>query len=88
MSPKEYSYLAFSPDGRQLASSSLLDNTIHWNVWDIGKPATSGDASNGFIAPATLATCVSQAKAKGWDAGVMVWEVSLKSHCLSVFFKE
>ena len=33
----------------------------------IGKPATAGDASNGYIAPATLAGCVSQAKAKGWS---------------------
>ncbi|KAH8112366.1 glycoside hydrolase family 18 protein [Phellopilus nigrolimitatus] len=40
----------------------------------IGKPATSSDASNGYIAPATLATCVSQAKSQGWNAGVMVWE--------------
>ncbi|OSD02935.1 glycoside hydrolase family 18 protein [Trametes coccinea BRFM310] len=41
----------------------------------IGKPGLSaGDASNGYIAPDTLATCVAQAKAKGWDAGVMVWE--------------
>ncbi|RPD64238.1 glycoside hydrolase [Lentinus tigrinus ALCF2SS1-6] len=41
----------------------------------IGKPAQSaGDANSGYIAPDTLATCVSQAKAKGWDAGVMVWE--------------
>jgi len=40
----------------------------------IGKPATSADATNGFMDTATLATCVAQAKAKGWDAGVMVWE--------------
>ena len=33
----------------------------------IGKPATAGDATNGYIAPATLAGCVSQAKAKGWS---------------------
>ena len=67
----------------QIASNGVsLDKLV------IGKPATSGDASNGFIAPATLATCVSQAKAKGWEAGVMVWEVSLKSHCLSALFKE
>ncbi|KAF8966247.1 hypothetical protein BDZ97DRAFT_1756668 [Flammula alnicola] len=32
------------------------------------------DASNGYIAPSDLATCVSQAKGKGWKAGVMVWE--------------
>ncbi|KAF8892265.1 glycoside hydrolase [Infundibulicybe gibba] len=41
----------------------------------IGKPATSGDASNGFIATSTLATCVQQAKNQGWsECGVMVWE--------------
>ncbi|KAI0708845.1 glycoside hydrolase [Cerioporus squamosus] len=41
----------------------------------IGKPAqAAGDANNGYIAPDTLATCVSDAKAKGWSAGVMVWE--------------
>ncbi|GJJ10262.1 hypothetical protein Clacol_004488 [Clathrus columnatus] len=30
--------------------------------------------TNGFIDPATLATCVNQAKALGWRAGVMTWE--------------
>ncbi|KAF8809476.1 glycoside hydrolase family 18 protein [Phlegmacium glaucopus] len=40
----------------------------------IGKPATTSDASNGFINPSTLATCVAQAKNQGWSAGVMVWE--------------
>ncbi|KAF9454330.1 glycoside hydrolase family 18 protein [Macrolepiota fuliginosa MF-IS2] len=40
----------------------------------IGKPATTGDASNGFIPTSTLAQCVSQAKNQGWSAGVMVWE--------------
>lgn len=32
----------------------------------IGKPATSSDANNGYIAPATLASCLQQAKAQGW----------------------
>ncbi|KAH9852022.1 glycoside hydrolase family 18 protein [Lenzites betulinus] len=40
----------------------------------IGKPANSGDASTGYIAPATLAGCVSQAKSQGWNAGVSTWE--------------
>ncbi|KAI9063900.1 glycoside hydrolase family 18 protein [Trametes sanguinea] len=40
----------------------------------IGKPANSGDANNGYIAPATLAGCVSQAKNQGWNAGVSTWE--------------
>ena len=43
----------------------------------IGKPATQSDASNGYIDPGTLAGCISQAKQKGWSAGVMVWEVSI-----------
>ncbi|KAG8214826.1 hypothetical protein J3R82DRAFT_9975 [Butyriboletus roseoflavus] len=40
----------------------------------IGKPGTTSDASNGYIDPSTLATCVSQAATSGWDAGVMVWQ--------------
>ncbi|KAF4593875.1 hypothetical protein EYR40_008670 [Pleurotus pulmonarius] len=40
----------------------------------IGKPATTGDASNGFMSTATLASCLQQAKSRGWNAGVMVWE--------------
>ncbi|KAF7370558.1 Glycoside hydrolase family 18 protein [Mycena sanguinolenta] len=39
----------------------------------IGKPAT-GDANSGFMDPATLATCVAQAKNEGWTAGAMAWE--------------
>ena len=31
-------------------------------------------APNGFIDPATLGTCVDQAKAKGWSAGVMAFQ--------------
>ena len=42
----------------------------------IGKPATAADASNGFVETSTLAQCVSQAKGKGWNGGVMVWQVS------------
>ncbi|CAL1715059.1 unnamed protein product [Somion occarium] len=53
----------------QIAASGVPLNKLV-----IGKPATAGDASNGFIAPATLAGCVSQAKNQGWNAGVMVWE--------------
>lgn len=33
----------------------------------IGKPGLASDASNGFIAPATLAGCVSQAVSEGWS---------------------
>jgi len=40
----------------------------------IGKPANSGDADNGFMSTSTLAGCLQQAKAQGWNAGAMVWE--------------
>ena len=53
----------------QIAASGItLDKLV------IGKPATSSDASNGYMDPSTLATCVEQAQSQGWDAGVMVWE--------------
>lgn len=40
----------------------------------VGKPATAADASNGYIDPATLATCLKQAKDQGWTGGAMVWQ--------------
>ncbi|KAM5534681.1 hypothetical protein V8D89_011693 [Ganoderma adspersum] len=40
----------------------------------IGKPGSAADATNGFMSAATLATCVKQAKAKGWNAGLMFFE--------------
>lgn len=51
----------------QIAASGVSENKLV-----IGKPATAADASNGYVAPSTLATCVSQAAAKGWKGGVMV----------------
>lgn len=45
----------------QIAASGIsLDKLV------IGKPATTGDASNGFMSTSTLATCLQQAKAQGW----------------------
>ena len=35
----------------------------------IGKPGVASDASDGFIDPSQLASCVQQAKAKGWAGG-------------------
>ncbi|KAJ7043634.1 glycoside hydrolase family 18 protein [Mycena alexandri] len=40
----------------------------------IGKPAGTGDGNSGFMDASTLATCVAQAKAQGWNGGAMVWE--------------
>jgi len=50
------------------ASGVTLDKLV------IGKPAITADATTGYMAPATLATCVEQAQGEGWDAGVMTWE--------------
>ncbi|KAI6164652.1 glycoside hydrolase family 18 protein [Pisolithus thermaeus] len=53
----------------QIAASGVPLNKLV-----IGKPATAGDANNGYMDPSTLAGCLGTAKAQGWDAGVMVWE--------------
>ena len=55
----------------------IVASGVSANKLVIGKPATAADASNGFMDPATLGSCVKQAKAKGWNAGVMVWQVRL-----------
>ena len=34
----------------------------------LGKPATAADTVTGYVSPSTLASCVSQAKGKGWSA--------------------
>ncbi|KAJ3058799.1 hypothetical protein HDU99_006648 [Rhizoclosmatium hyalinum] len=44
----------------------------------IGKPITPAGATNtGYMAPSLLATCVAQARGKGWDAGIMGWQLNL-----------
>ncbi|KAL4065918.1 glycoside hydrolase family 18 protein [Scleroderma yunnanense] len=53
----------------QIAAAGVSLNKIV-----IGKPATTADASNGYMDPSTLAGCLSTAKNQGWDAGVMVWQ--------------
>ncbi|KZV61339.1 glycoside hydrolase family 18 protein [Peniophora sp. CONT] len=64
--------------GGQYPGSSVFEisaNGVNIDKLVIGKPAVAADGpSGGYIDPATLATCVSQAKAKGWNAGVMSWE--------------
>ena len=66
--------------GGAFPGSSLFEipkNGIPLNKLVIGKPATAADASNGYMDAATLGSCVKQAKAKGWNGGVMVWQVRL-----------
>ncbi|KAK8849537.1 hypothetical protein IAR55_004871 [Kwoniella newhampshirensis] len=40
----------------------------------IGKPLDRGAADNGYMSPSLLHTCVNQARAAGWNGGVMFWE--------------
>ncbi|KZT09935.1 glycoside hydrolase family 18 protein [Laetiporus sulphureus 93-53] len=71
-------------DGLLTESSSAWPNTALFQINSvggvpldklvIGKPSAASDASNGYMDPSTLATCVEQAKGQGWNAGVMVWE--------------
>jgi chitinase len=64
--------------GGAFPGTSLMEiaaNGVPMSKLVIGKPANAGDASTGYVAPATLATCVAQAAAKGWNGGVMTWEV-------------
>ena len=45
----------------------IAANGVSLDKLVIGKPAlASGDASNGYIDPNTLAGCVAQAKSQGW----------------------
>jgi chitinase len=52
----------------------IADSGISLDKLVIGKPATAAQATNGYMAPSLLASCVSSAYADGWNGGVMVWE--------------
>ncbi|KAI0657986.1 glycoside hydrolase [Cubamyces menziesii] len=63
--------------GAPFPGSSLFEivkNGVSINKLVIGKPGSAADATNGFMDPATLGTCVAQAKAQGWNAGIMAFE--------------
>jgi len=53
----------------QIAASGVPLNKIV-----IGKPATTGDATNGYMDPNTLAQCLQSGQAQGWSGGAMTWE--------------
>ncbi|KAI0632975.1 chitinase, partial [Trametes polyzona] len=54
---------------------SIQKSGVDVNKLVIGKPGTQADITNGgFIEPATLGTCVQQAVAGGWNAGVMAFQ--------------
>ncbi|KAJ7230292.1 glycoside hydrolase family 18 protein [Mycena pura] len=52
----------------------IAANGVPLNKIVIGKPAAGADATNGFMDPGTLSTCLAQAKAQGWSAGAMTWQ--------------
>ena len=63
--------------GGTFPGSSVFEiaaNGVDLNKLVIGKPGP-GDATTGIMDPALLGTCVDQAKAKGWNAGVMAFQV-------------
>ncbi|KAJ3391937.1 hypothetical protein HDU84_005085 [Entophlyctis sp. JEL0112] len=63
------------------AGTSLFEisaNGVPLNKLVIGKPVTTaGVANTGYMSPTLLAECVSEAKAMGWNAGVMGWQSTL-----------
>ncbi|TBU23822.1 chitinase [Dichomitus squalens] len=63
--------------GAPFTGSALLEipkNGFDLNKLVIGKPGGLSDATNGFIDPATLGTCIDQAHAAGWKGGVMAFQ--------------
>ncbi|KAF9266947.1 glycoside hydrolase [Marasmius fiardii PR-910] len=58
----------------QTALFQIAANGVPLSKLVIGKPATTGDASNGYMDPNTLATCLQTAKSKGWNGGAMSWQ--------------
>ncbi|KAJ6456296.1 glycoside hydrolase family 18 protein [Mycena vitilis] len=57
--------------------SSLFEiaaSGVDLNKLVIGKPAIAADSTSGYMDPATLSTCLAQAKAQGWSAGAMTWQ--------------
>ena len=65
--------------GAPFTGSALLEipkNGFDINKLVLGKPGAASDANNGdgFIDPTTLGTCVDQAAAAGWKAGIMAFQ--------------
>ncbi|KAG5220861.1 glycoside hydrolase [Salix suchowensis] len=54
----------------QIGLFQIASSGIPFSKLVIGKPATSDDASNGFMSTSELATCVQEAKRLGWVSSV------------------
>ncbi|KAJ7612700.1 glycoside hydrolase family 18 protein [Roridomyces roridus] len=58
----------------QSAVFQIANSGVPLNKLVIGKPATVGDSTTGYMDPGTLAGCLAQAKNSGWSAGAMTWQ--------------
>ena len=64
--------MASSSTWPQTALFQIIANGVPASKLVIGKPATTADEdSGGYIAPATLAGCVAQAKNQGWSESLL-----------------
>ncbi|EJD39830.1 glycoside hydrolase [Auricularia subglabra TFB-10046 SS5] len=53
----------------------IADSGVPLNKLVIGKPGAPEDATNtGYMHPADLGVCVTQAANEGWDGGIMAWQ--------------
>lgn len=59
----------------ETAVFQIAANGVPMDKLVIGKPAGVGDANNGQMPAETLATCLAEAKERGWNGGAMVWQV-------------
>lgn len=57
----------------QSALFQIIDSGVDQSKLLIGKPATTGDANNGYMNTSTLAECVSQAKDQGWGKRLLFY---------------
>ncbi|TFL02200.1 glycoside hydrolase superfamily [Pterulicium gracile] len=58
----------------ETAVFQIAANGVPMDKLVIGKPAGVGDANNGQMPAETLATCLAEAKERGWNGGAMVWQ--------------
>lgn len=66
---------ASSPTWPNTAVFQIAAQSIPLNKLVIGKPALPAvDASNGWMDPLTLSSCLKEARQNGWNAGVMTWQ--------------
>jgi len=61
----------------QTALFEIASNGVPLSKLVIGKPATTSDANSGHMPSFTLASCLTQAKNKGWGKSPCVYDISM-----------